>query len=59
MAYELALMIFQSVTHLAKRLSDLKQKGTQEKTPFSGAVFHTLSYEVCHFVASGSIKNVK
>ena len=25
--------------HLAKRPSDLKENGTQEKTPFSGAVF--------------------
>ena len=40
-------------THLAKRPSDLKQNGTQEKTQFSG----TLSHGVPHFVASGSIKN--
>ena len=32
--------------HLAKRLSDLKQNGTQEKTPFSGIVFHTLSQTI-------------
>ena len=44
-------------SHLAKRLSDLKQNGTQEKTPFSGTVFHTLSHGVLRFVASVSFKN--
>ena len=34
------------VAHLAKRLSDLKQNGTQEKTPFSDTVFHDLSHGV-------------
>ena len=43
--------------HLAKLPSDVKQNGTQEKTPFSGTVFHTLSHDVVHFVASGSSKN--
>ena len=42
---------------LAKRPSDLKQNGTQEKTPFSGSVFHTLSHGVVRFVASVSFKN--
>ena len=31
------------LSHLSKRPSDLKQNGTQEKTPFYGTVFHTLS----------------
>ena len=43
--------------HLSKRPSDLKQNGTQEKTQFSGTVFHTLSHDVFHFVASGSFTN--
>ena len=43
--------------HLAKRPSDVKQNGTQEKTPFSGTVFHTLSHDVLRFVASVSFKN--
>ena len=46
-----------SSTHLSKCPSDLKQNGTQEKTPFSGTVFHTLSHGVACFVASGSFKN--
>ena len=33
------------VPHLSKRPSDLKQNGTQEKTPFSGIVFHTTPWE--------------
>ena len=45
------------VPHLAKRLSDLKQKGTQEKTTFSSTVFHALSHGVVCFVADGSSKN--
>ena len=45
------------VAHLAKRPSDLKQNGTQEKAPISDTVFHTLSHDVFHFVASGSFKN--
>ena len=57
MAYELALMIFQSVTHLAKRSSNLKQNGTQEMTPFSGTVFHALLLGVLSFVVSVSFKN--
>ena len=44
-------------SHLAKRLRDLKQNGTQEKTPFSGTVFYTLSHSVLHFVARVSFKN--
>ena len=43
--------------HLSKRLSDLKQNGTQKKTPSSGTVFNTLSHGVVRFVASGSSKN--
>ena len=43
--------------HLAKRLSDLKQNGTQKKTPSSGTVFNYLSHGVVRFVASGSSKN--
>ena len=45
------------LSHLAKCLSDLKQNGTQEKTPFSGIVFHTLSHGVLRFVGSVSFKN--
>ena len=37
--------------HIAKRLSDLKQNGTQEMTPISGTIFNTLSHGVIHFVA--------
>ena len=48
--------LFQA-SHLAKRLSDLKQNGTQEKTPFSGTVFHALSHGVLSFVASVCLKN--
>ena len=44
-------------THFAKRPSDLKRNGTQEKTPFSGTVFHTLSHGVLHLVAGVSFKN--
>ena len=47
----------QHSTHLAKNPSHLKQNGTQEKTPFSGTVFHTLSHGVLSFVASVSSKN--
>ena len=45
------------IAHFSKRPSDLKLNGTQEKTPFSGTVFHTLSHDVVHFVASGSFKS--
>ena len=31
-------------SHLPKQPSDLKQSGTQEKMPFSGTVFKTLSH---------------
>ena len=51
------LMTKNDRTHLTKRPTDLKQNGTQEMTPFSGTVFHTLSYDVFHFVACGSFKN--
>ena len=44
-------------SHLSKRPSDLKQNGTQEKTPFSGTVFNTLSHGVIRFAASVSSKN--
>ena len=43
--------------HLSKRSSDLKQNGTQEKTPCSSTVFNTLSHGVICFVASVSSKN--
>ena len=46
-----------SYPHLAKLPSDLKQNGTQEKTPFSGTVFHTLSHGVVRFVESVSFKS--
>ena len=42
------------VAHLSKHPSDLKQNGTQEKTPFSSTVFHALSHGVIRFVASVS-----
>ena len=41
-------------THLSKHPSDLKQNGTQEKTPFSGTIFQTLSHGVLRFVSSVS-----
>ena len=41
--------------HLSKRPSDLKLSGTQEKTPFSGTIFHTLSHSVLRFVADVSL----
>ena len=43
--------------HLAKRPSDLKQNGTEEKTSFPSTVFNTLSQGVIRFVASISFKN--
>ena len=45
-------------SHLAKRLSDLKQNGTQEKTPFSGTVFirfHMVCPILLRVVASKTI----
>ena len=48
---------FKYPSHLSKQSSDLKQNGTQEKTPFSGTVFNTLSHGVIRFVASVSSKN--
>ena len=38
--------------YLAKHPSALKQNCTQEKTPFSGTVLHTLSHGVLRFVVS-------
>ena len=46
-----------SFLHLSKHPSDLKPNGRQEKTPFSGTVFQTLSQGVLRFVASVSFKN--
>ena len=43
--------------HLSKRPSDLKQNATQEKTPFYGTDFHSLSHGVFRFVVSVSYKN--
>ena len=43
--------------HLSKGLSDLKQNGTQEKTPFSGTVSHCLSCGVVLFVQTVSFWN--
>ena len=43
--------------HLSKRPSDLKQNGTQEKTPFSGTVFNAPLHGVLNFVASVTLKN--
>ena len=40
--------------HLSNGPSDLKQNGTQEKTPFYITVFNTLSHGAIRFVASGS-----
>ena len=47
----------EGISHLSKRLSDLKHNGTQEKAPFSGTVFNTLSPGVISYVASVSSKN--
>ena len=44
-------------SHLSKRPSDLKQNGTQEKTLFSGMLFHTLSNGVIRFVAIVTSEN--
>ena len=44
------------MTHFAKRLSDLKHNGTQEKTQLSSTVFNALSPGVIRFVASASLK---
>ena len=45
------------IAHLSKGPSDLKQNGTQEKTPFSGTVTHCLSDGVVLFVLTVSIWN--
>ena len=44
-------------SHLSKGSSDLKQNGTQEKTPFSGTVSPCLSYGVVLFVLTVSFWN--
>ena len=44
-------------THLSKGPSDHEQNGTQEKTPFSGQVFHGLSRDVVRFVPTVSFWN--
>ena len=54
--YTLFTIIIFYISHLSKYPSDLKQNGTQEKTPFSSTVFHTLSHSVIRFVASVSSK---
>ena len=46
------------IPHLSKRPSDLKQNGTQEKTPFPSPFFNILSHGVVRFVASISSKNI-
>ena len=51
------LQCLERLADLSKRPSDPKQNGTQEKTPFSGTVFHTLSHGVIRIVASVSSKN--
>ena len=51
------LGVFKLMAHLSKHLNGLKQNGTQDKTPFSGTVFNTLSHGGVRFVASGSSKN--
>ena len=43
--------------HISKGPSDLKQNGTQEKTTFSGPVFHGLSCGVVRFVPTVSFWN--
>ena len=43
--------------HLSKSPSDLKQNGTQEKAPFSGAVFHAFSGGVDCFALTVSFWN--
>ena len=45
------------MAHLSKGPSDLKQNGTQEKTPFSCPVFHCLSCGVVRFVPTVSFWN--
>ena len=55
--YNLVEEISHNLSHLSKQPSDLKQNGTQEKTPFSSTVFHALSHGVIRFVASVSSKN--
>ena len=44
-------------THLSKGPSDLEQNGTEEKTQFSGPVFHGLSRGVVRFVPTVSFWN--
>ena len=42
--------------HLSKGLRYLKQNGTQEKKPFSGAVLRALLHDVIRFVVSVSYR---
>jgi len=51
------LCFMYSLPHLSKGPSDLKQNGTQEKTPFSCPVFHCLSCGVVRFVPTVSFWN--
>ena len=41
-------------SHLSKGVNDLKQKGTQYMSSYSGQVFYTLSQGVIHFVGTVS-----
>ena len=50
-------MPFNHHPHLAKRPSDLKQNGTQERSPFSSKAFNTLFLGVIHVFESVSSKN--
>ena len=50
-------ILFSFIPHLSKGPSDLEQNGTQEKTPFSGPVFHGLSRGVVCFVPTVSFWN--
>ena len=47
--FKLNARLSHSISHLSKRLSDLKHNGTQEKPPFSGTVFNTFSPGVIGF----------
>ena len=53
----LELVNLNCISNLSKQLRDLKHNGTQEKLPFCGTVFNTLSPGVIAFVASVSSKN--
>ena len=43
--------------HIFPNAQVTSKKMVHKKRPFSGTVFHTLSHDVFHFVASGSFKN--